>query len=103
VLIAKRSKSIQVRAKKSKRQEEERIGKLINPATLLILKQSRLLFLKLLEARIPELILALLLILKSSEDNGAKELLLDALISEACGDNNILEELILIRQVFNSV
>ena len=103
MLIAERLKSIQVRAKKSKRQEEERIGKLINPATLLILKQSRLLFLKLLEARIPELILALLLILKSSEDNGAKELLLDALISEACGDNNILEELILIRQVFNSV
>jgi len=103
VLIAKRSKSIQVRAKKSKRQEEERIGKLINPATLLILKQSRLLFLKLLEVRIPELILALLLMLKSSKDNSAKELLLDALISEACGDNNILEELILIRQVFNSV
>ena len=103
MLIVERLKSIQVRAKKSKRQEEERIRKLINPATLPTLKQSRLLFLKLLEARIPELILALLLILKSSEDNGAKELLLDALISEACGDNNILEELILIRQVFNSV
>ena len=103
MLIAERLKSIQVRAKKSKRQEEERIGKLINPATLLTLKQSRLLFLKLLEARIPEPIPALLLMPKSSEDNSAKELLLDALIGEACKDDNILEELISIRQVFNSI
>jgi len=35
--------------------------------------------------------------LESSEDNGAKELLLDALISKACKDDNILEELMLIR------
>jgi len=35
--------------------------------------------------------------LKSSEDNGAKELVLDALIGKACKDDNILEELILIR------
>ena len=103
MLIVERLKSIQVRAKKSKRQEEERIRKLINPATLLTLKQSRLLFLKLLEARIPELIPALLLMLKSSEDNGAKELVLDALIGKACKDDNILEELMSIRQVFDSV
>jgi len=72
-------------------------------ATLLILKQSCLLFLKLLKARIPELILTLLLMLKSSKDNSAKELLLDALISKAYKDNNILEEPMLIRQVFDSV
>ena len=41
--------------------------------------------------------------LESSEDNSAKELLLDALISEAYKDNNILEELILIRQVFDNI
>jgi len=63
---------------------------------LLILKQSYLLFFKLLKATILELILALFLILKSSEDNSVKELLLDALISEAYKDNNILEELITI-------
>jgi len=63
---------------------------------LLILKQSYLLFFKLLKATILELILALFLILKSSEDNSVKELLLDALISEAYKDNNILEELIII-------
>jgi len=72
-------------------------------ATLLILKQSCLLFLKLLKARIPELILALLFILESSKDNSAKELLLDALISKAYKDNNILKELLLIWQVFNSI
>ena len=63
---------------------------------MLILKQSYLLFFKLLKATILELILALFLILKSSEDNSVKELLLDALISEAYKDNNILEELITI-------
>ena len=103
MLIVERLKSIQVRAKKSKRQEEESIRKLINPATLLTLKQSRLLFLKLLEARIPEPIPALLLMPKSSEDNSAKELVLDALIGEAYRDDNILEELMSIRQVFDSV
>jgi len=41
--------------------------------------------------------------LKSSKDNSAKELLLDALISKAYKDNNILEEPMLIRQVFDSV
>ena len=66
-------------------------------ATLLILKQSCLLFLKLLKARIPELILALLFILESSKDNSAKELLLDALISKAYRDDDILEELMSIR------
>ena len=30
------------------------------------------------------------------EDNGAKELLIDALIGKACGDDDILEELITI-------
>jgi len=63
---------------------------------LLILKQSYLLFFKLLKATILELILALFLILKSSEDNSVKELLLDALISKAYRDNNILKELITI-------
>ena len=101
--IAERSKSTQVRAEKSKRQEEERIRKLINPATLLTLKQSRLLFLKLLEARIPEPIPALLLMPESSKDNSAEELLLDALIGKAYRDNNILKEPMSIRQVFNSV
>jgi hypothetical protein len=72
-------------------------------ATLLILKQSCLLFLKLLKARTPELILALLFILESSKDNSVKELLLDVLISIAYKDNNILKELILIWQVFNSI
>ena len=41
--------------------------------------------------------------LKSSKDNSAKELLLDALISKAYKDNNILKELLLIWQVFNSI
>jgi hypothetical protein len=63
-----------------------------NPATLLTLKQSHLLFFKLLKATIPELILALLLIPKLSEDNSIKELLLDALISKAYKDNNILKK-----------
>jgi len=40
---------------------------------------------------------------KSSEDNSAKELVLDALIGEAYRDDNILEELMSIRQVFDSV
>jgi hypothetical protein len=48
--------------------------------------------LKLPKATILELIPALLLIPKSSEDDSVKELLLDALISEACRDDNILEE-----------
>jgi len=59
-------------------------------------KQSYLLFFKLLKATILELILALLLILKSSEDNSIKELLLNALISKAYRDDNILEKLITI-------
>ena len=37
------------------------------------------------------------------EDNGAKELLIDALIGKACGDDDILEEPITIQAVFNSV
>jgi hypothetical protein len=36
-------------------------------------------------------------------DNRAKELLIDALIGEAYGDNNILEELMTIQEVFKSV
>ena len=40
---------------------------------------------------------------KSSEDNSAKELVLDALIGKACKDDNILKEPMSIRQVFNSI
>jgi len=36
-------------------------------------------------------------------DDGAKELLIDALIGKACGDDDILEELITIQEVFDSV
>jgi hypothetical protein len=96
ILIIKRLKSTQIRAKKLRRQEEGIIRKLINLITLLILKQSYLPFFKLLKATILKLILALLLILKSSEDNSVKELLLDALINKACRDDNILEKLIII-------
>ena len=37
------------------------------------------------------------------EDDGAKELLIDALIGKACRDDDILEELITIQVVFDSV
>jgi hypothetical protein len=37
------------------------------------------------------------------EDNGAEELLMDSLIGEACRDEDILEELMTVQEVFNSV
>jgi hypothetical protein len=37
------------------------------------------------------------------EDDGAKELLIDALIGKACRDDDILKELMTIQEVFNSV
>ena len=62
----------------------------MNLATLLILKQSHLQFFKLLKVIILELILALLLILKSNENSSVKELLLDALISKVCKDDDAI-------------
>ena len=37
------------------------------------------------------------------KDNGAEELLLDALMSEACGDDEALEERMTFKEVFNDV
>jgi hypothetical protein len=37
------------------------------------------------------------------KDDGAKELLMDSLISEACRDKDILEELIIVQEVFKSI
>jgi hypothetical protein len=42
-------------------------------------------------------------VLEEKEDNGAEELLMDSLIGEACGDKDILEELMTVQEVFNSV
>jgi hypothetical protein len=42
-------------------------------------------------------------VLEEKEDDGAEELLMDALIGEACGDDDILEELMIIQEVFDSV
>jgi hypothetical protein len=43
------------------------------------------------------------LIPEEKADDGAEELLLDSLIGEACGDDDKLEELMTIREVFDSV
>jgi hypothetical protein len=40
---------------------------------------------------------------EEKEDNGAEELLIDSLIGEACRDKDILEELIIVQEVFNSI
>ena len=41
--------------------------------------------------------------MKEKEDDGAEELLMDSLIGEACGDEDILEELMTVQEVFDSV
>lgn len=40
---------------------------------------------------------------KEKEDDGAEELLLDALIGDACGDNDALDQSMTVQQVFDQV
>ena len=99
--IAERSESTQVRAKREEFKAEKRVEKLINPAILLAFKQTLLPWASpLIRQREPALAPTLA---PEEVDDSAEELLLDALIGEACGDNNIIEELITIQQVFDSV
>jgi hypothetical protein len=90
VLIVKRLKNIQVRAKREELKTEKRVKKLINPAILLVFKQTILLWVSPLIKQ-QELALALTLV-PEEVDNSAKELLLDALIGKACKGNNIIKE-----------
>jgi hypothetical protein len=73
---------------------KKRVKKLINPAILLAFKQTLLLWASpLIRQREP----ALALMLAPKEvDNSIEKLLLNALISKACRDNDIIKELITI-------
>jgi hypothetical protein len=74
----------------------------ITPSKVPSFKQQKIAFRKApLEQPPPALILEA--VLEEGEDDGAKELLMDALISEACGDDDILEEPMTIQAVFDSV
>ena len=90
MLIVKRLKNIQVQAKREELKTEKRVKKLINPAILLVFKQTILLWVSPLIKQ-QELAPALTLV-PEEVDNSAKELLLDALIGKACKGNNIIKE-----------
>jgi hypothetical protein len=90
VLIVKRLKNIQVRAKREELKTEKRVKKLINPAILLVFKQTILLWVNPLIKQ-QELAPALTLV-PEEVNNSAKELLLDALIGKAYKGNNIIKE-----------
>jgi hypothetical protein len=96
-----RSARTQYRAENSRREEEERIGKLMTPATLPTYKQKRLPFVQLPEIKIREPTPPLAP--EASEDDGAKELLLDELIGEVSRDDDWLDEPMLVQEVFNKV
>ena len=94
MLIVKRLKNIQVRAKREELKTEKRVKKLINPAILLAFKQTLLPWASpLIRQREPA---PAPTPAPEEVDDGAEELLLDALIGEACRGNDIIEELITI-------
>jgi hypothetical protein len=95
VPLASRSRYTQWRDTKDL---QDRTQKLKTLASLPVLKQTALPFIKTsvpIRQPSPKA--------KETEDNGAKELILDALIGEACGDNDALEHPISIKAVFDDV
>jgi hypothetical protein len=93
--IASRGRTTQWREAKD---VQNRTKKLKTLAKLPVLKQTGLPFmavLVLIRQPSPEA--------KDSRDNRAKELILDALIGEACGDNNALKQAMSIDAVFKDV
>jgi hypothetical protein len=72
----------------------QRVNRHITPTKVPSFNQSKLHFYNaILVLKSPVFALALAIAL-TNKDDGLEKLLLDKLISEACGDNNILEELI---------
>ena len=69
----------------------------ITPTKVLSFHQTKLAFYQLLikqQALLLVPILALILTLNDQDDDGLEELLIDALISEACGDSDLLDILL---------
>ena len=78
-----------------------RLDRHITPSKVPSFKQQKIAFYK---APLKQPPLAFTLeAIPEEEDDGAKELLIDALIGKACRDDDILEELITIQVVFDSV
>ena len=68
--------------------EEEILEKIISPITLLTYKQSQIPFAKLPRNSPPCPVIELTI---AQVDNSLKELLLDALIGEVCGDDDAID------------